>query len=93
MIISGKMWTLYAYDEANDSKALKNNTCTLPVHTLHTVILSILNLLYKIHRLLYKKLFLYANSFFLHRNFAMQYLSSKLESWMPIGQQLGIKYI
>ena len=40
-------------------KALKNNLCTL-----RAVILSILNLLYKIHRLLYKKCFCYANSFF-----------------------------
>ena len=28
MIISGEIWILYAYDEPNDSKALKNNTCT-----------------------------------------------------------------
>ena len=30
VIISGKMLTLpvYVYDEPNDSKALKNNTCT-----------------------------------------------------------------
>ena len=28
MIISGKIWILYTYDEPNDSKDLKNNTCT-----------------------------------------------------------------
>ena len=28
MIISGEICILYAYDESNDSKALKNNTCT-----------------------------------------------------------------
>ena len=30
MIISGEIWILYANDEPNDSKALKNNTCTCP---------------------------------------------------------------
>ena len=47
------MWTLYAYDELNDSKPLKKQH--LYQCTLRAVILSILNLLYKIHRLLYKK--------------------------------------
>ena len=34
IIISGKMWTLCAYSEPNDTKALKNNTYTC-AHSAH----------------------------------------------------------
>ena len=37
IIISGKVWTLYAYDEPNDSKSLKNNTCTCAYCILHSL--------------------------------------------------------
>ena len=51
---------LYAY-MMNQTTVKPWKTTPVPVHT---VILSILNSLYKIHRLLYNKLFCYTNSFF-----------------------------
>ena len=53
---------------------------TTPV-PVHTVILCILNLLYKIHRLLYKKWFCYANSFFAS-HFCYAKVSNEIVPWM-----------
>ena len=69
-----------------DSMHMMNQTTVKPWKTtpvpVHTVFLSI-NLLYKIHRLVYEKLFCYIMQIiFLHSAFALQNFPNKIVPWL-----------